>query len=340
MKLLVTGGLGFIGSNFIRYLLEKYPTYSILNLDAKTYSGNPDNLADLKGEKRYRWVWGDITDPRAVQRCMGEVQAIVHFAAESHVDRSILSSGVFVKTNVLGTQVLLEAAKNKGIQRFIHVSTDEVYGSVEKGTSREEDPLRPNSPYAASKAASDLIVRSYGTTYGLPVLITRSSNNFGPYQYPEKVLPLFITNALEDAPLPLYGSGQNVRDWIYVTDHCRALDLVLHRGRLGETYNLGGTHTSSNRELVHKLLEIMGKPASLIRTVADRPAHDLRYALNSEKIQKELGWKPECAFEEALRRTVEWYRTHRPWWEKIKKLPRFKRYYQKQYPTLKPALAK
>lgn len=314
VKVLVTGGCGFIGSNFIRYLLETDPCVSILNLDSLTYAGNPENLGDLDGERRYRFVHGDVTDQRQVRTAVEDVQAIVHFAAESHVDRSIRDAQPFLRTNVLGTQVLLEAARDFGVQRFVQVSTDEVYGSLGSlGAFTEESPLAPNSPYAASKAAADLLVRSYVQTYRLPALITRCSNNYGPYQFPEKLIPLFISKLLQDDPVPLYGDGLNVRDWIHVRDHCVALDKVWRHGRIGEIYNIGGGCEKSNLELTHTLLNALGKPESLIRFVADRPGHDRRYAVDCTKIERELGWRPTIAFAEGLIDTVRWYQANTDW---------------------------
>ena len=334
MRLLITGGLGFIGSNFIRHIRGKYPTYQILNLDKKTYAGNPENLKDLARQGNYRWIRSDITCRRTVDSCMKKVDAVVHFAAESHVDRSIFSPAEFLKTNIFGTQVLLEAARKYRIQRFIHVSTDEVYGSLERGFAKEEDPLRPNSPYAASKASADHLVRAYHKTHQLPAVITRSSNNFGPYQFPEKVIPLFITNALTGQKLPLYGDGLHVRDWLFVSDHCKALDRVLHHGLPGEIYNIGGSKMCPNSELTRTILHLMGKPQSLTQHVPDRPGHDRRYALDCGKIQRELGWKPETPFEEALRFTIRWYQENKTWWAKIKGRKPYQTYYKKQYTTL------
>ncbi|MBI4386152.1 MAG: dTDP-glucose 4,6-dehydratase [Elusimicrobia bacterium] len=330
MRLLVTGGLGFIGSNFIRYFLRRYPSGRILNLDKRTYAGNPANLKDLSGDWRYRWVRGDIAEPRVVELCMRHAEAVVHFAAESHVDRSIQDASAFLRTNVIGTQVLLDSALRQGVGRFVHVGTDEVYGSVLRGHSLEADALAPNSPYAASKAAADLLVRSYVVTHKLPAVVTRASNNFGPYQHPEKAIPLLITNLLDDIPFPLYGDGANVRDWLYVLDHVRAIDLVLRKGATGETYNIGGTYSSTNRELVERVLRIMGKPRSLIRRVPDRPGHDRRYALNCSKL-KHLGWRPETDFRRALAETIGWYRTHDLWWRPLKRRLDFRSYYRRQY---------
>lgn len=330
VKLLVTGGLGFIGSNFIRYYLRRYPKSSIINLDKQTYSGNPANLRDLDAGSRYKWVKGDIADAAVVDRVMRQVDAVIHFAAESHVDRSILDASAFLQTNVIGTQVLLDGAMNHGIGRFLHVGTDEVYGSVEKGHSKEGDNLLPNSPYAASKAAADLLVRSYIVTHRFPAVITRASNNFGPYQYPEKALPLMITNMIDDEPFPLYGDGKNVRDWLYVLDHVRALDLVLREGEIGEIYNVGGSYSCSNRELVETVCDVMGKPKSLIKRVPDRKGHDRRYALDCSKLRR-LGWKPETDFRRALVETIGWYRTHDMWWRPLKRKLNFRSYYRKAY---------
>ncbi|MBI5209417.1 MAG: dTDP-glucose 4,6-dehydratase [Elusimicrobia bacterium] len=330
MRLLVTGGLGFIGSNFVRHVLKSHPSWTVVNIDVLTYAGNPANLADLARNPRYRWVRGDIRDPRAVAGCMEGADAVVHFAAESHVDRSILDASSFIETNVLGTNVLLDAARRLSVGRFVHVSTDEVYGSVEQGFSTEDDPLAPNSPYAASKAASDLLVRSYVVTHGLPAVITRASNNFGPYQYPEKALPLLITNFMDDLPFPLYGDGLNVRDWVYVLDHVRAVEFVLLKGKTGEAYNVGGTHSCTNKELIERVRGLMGKPASLVTPVPDRPGHDRRYALDCRKLTS-LGFKHAHPFEAALAKTIAWYRANPAWWRPLKKAGGYKKYYDKQY---------
>lgn len=330
MKLLVTGGLGFIGSNFVRYHLARCKNDTIVDLDLCTYAGNPENLEGMAGARRHRWVRGDVADPRAVDRAMRGVDAVVHFAAESHVDRSILDASAFLRTNVTGTQVLLDAAVRHKVRRFLHVSTDEVYGSVRKGESKETDRLLPNSPYAASKAASDLVVRSYVRTHGLPAVVTRCSNNFGPYQFPEKALPLMITNWMQGLPFPLYGTGRNVRDWIHVIDHVRALELLLRRGKPGEIYNIGGSFSMSNRELVERVRRLMGVPESLIRRVKDRPGHDLRYAVDCRKLRR-LGWSHSLPFDEALRRTIAWYGAHGTWWSALKSRRGYRRYYRKQY---------
>ncbi|NLO90936.1 MAG: dTDP-glucose 4,6-dehydratase [Elusimicrobia bacterium] len=331
MRVAVTGGLGFIGSNFVRHMLGKHPGCSIINIDKLTYAGNPANLRGLERSPRYKWARADVADTSAMRRLLKGADAVVHFAAETHVDRSILGAAEFVRTNVLGTQVLLDAARACGVSRFVHVGTDEVYGSVPRGKSRESDNLLPNSPYAASKAAADLVARSYFRTYGFPVIITRCSNNFGPCQYPEKALPLLVTNALEDRRFPLYGDGRQMRDWLYVQDHVLALDLVLRRGRPGEIYNIGAGAPITNLELVSKVLKLMGKPSSLITRVPDRPGHDRRYALDCSKIRRELGWKPVYEFERALRLSVEWYAHNREWWEPLKRHTAYKQYCARQY---------
>jgi len=340
MKLLITGGCGFIGSNFIRYILKKYPEYKIMNLDKLTYAGNLENLKDIENNKNYEFVKGDICDERIVNKLAKETEVVVNFAAESHVDRSILSAGSFIKTDVYGTYVLLEAAKKFKHKKYVQISTDEVYGSIEKGSFTEESPLRPNSPYAASKSAADMLVKSYFVTYKLPVVIVRSSNNFGPYQYPEKITPLFITNALENKPLPLYGDGKNVRDWLYVLDNCRAIDLVLHKGRIGEIYNVASGNERTNLELTKKIIKILkaitqqpnNTITQLVTFVKDRPGHDRRYSLDSTKIKKELDWSPKYNFEEALKDTVKWYKMNPAWWKKIKeKQKEYQEFYKKQY---------
>jgi dTDP-glucose 4,6-dehydratase len=329
-KVLVTGGLGFIGSNFIRHLLKARPTWSIVNLDKRTYAGNPANLQEVARNPRYRWVRADICDPEAVEKAMAGCDKVVHFAAETHVDRSILDAGAFLRTNVLGTQVLLDAALRQGVSRFLHVSTDEVYGSVSRGYSKEGDQLEPNSPYAASKAASDLLVRSYFVTHKAPVVTTRASNNYGPFQYPEKALPLMITNFMEDKPFPMYGDGRQVRDWLHVEDHARAILLVLEKGALGETYNIGGSYTCENRELIEKVLKLMKKPAELVKKVEDRKGHDRRYALDCAKL-KRLGFRHAYDFETGLKETIKWYLAHETWWRPLKVAGGYRTYYQKQY---------
>ena len=329
MKLLVTGGAGFIGSNFIRHILNKYPDYQITNLDKLTYAGNLDNLKDIEGRPNYRFLRGDICDAKAVSEAVQGMDAIVNFAAETHVDRSILEPGSFIQTDIYGTYVLLEAVKAQGIQRYIQISTDEVYGSIERGSFTEASPLMPSSPYSASKAGSDMLVHSYWKTFHLPVIITRSSNNYGPYQYPEKLIPLFITNALEDRPLPLYGDGLNVRDWIYVVDNCAAIDLVLHRGQGGEGYNIGGGNERTNIEITEIILRELGRPKDLIKRIKDRPGHDRRYSIDSSRLVS-LGFEPQYGFEEAMQNTVRWYRDNEWWWKKVKSED-FKRFYKKAY---------
>jgi dTDP-glucose 4,6-dehydratase len=315
-KLLVTGGAGFIGSNFIRHILTKYSDYNIVNLDKLTYCGNLENLKDIERDKRYKFIKGDIADDKIVKEAIKDCSVVVHFAAETHVDRSIIDPYSFVRTNVLGTHTLLEAAKANGVDRFIHISTDEVYGSIEKGSFGEDDPLQPNSPYSAAKAGSDLLARSYFITFKLPVIITRSSNNFGPYQYPEKVIPLFITNALEGKSLPLYADGMNVRDWLFVLDNCEAIDSVLHKGKDGEVYNIGGGTEITNLELTNSILEILGKDKSLIKFVNDRPGHDKRYSLDIAKTRA-LGWEPKRNFSQSLKLTVNWYKNNEAWWRRL-----------------------
>jgi dTDP-glucose 4,6-dehydratase len=331
MKILVTGGAGFIGSNFVKDLLFKYPHYEIVNLDKLTYAGNLDNLSQVKDNSNYRFIKGDICDQRVVEGIVKDkVNVIVNFAAETHVDRSIYDPKIFVETNVLGTQVLLESALKFKTERFIQISTDEVYGSSIKGRFTESSLLSPNSPYAASKASADLLTRSYHKTFGLAALIARSTNNYGPHQFPEKLIPLFITNALSDKELPLYGDGLYVRDWLYVEDHCKALDMVLHKGEVGQIYNIGGNCEKTNLEIAELILKRLNKPKSLIKHVKDRPAHDRRYALDSSRIRDELGWKPDTSFEKGLAETVDWYIANQEWWEKIK-TGGYLEYYRKHY---------
>lgn len=318
MQLLITGGAGFIGTNFIRLMLANYPSHKIINLDKLTYAGNLDNLRDIANNPNYQFIQGDICDKKKIDKLMRETDVVIHFAAESHVDRSIINPHVFVKTNVVGTQVLLESARKNNIKKFIHISTDEVYGSIKEGSFHEQSFLNPNSPYSASKAASDLLAKSYFTTYQLPVIITRSSNNYGPYQYPEKIIPLFITNLLKNKKLPLYGSGENMRDWIYVMDNCEAIEKVLRFGKVGEVYNIGGEVALTNLELTRKILRQMQKDETWIQYTKDRPGHDFRYSLYSEKI-KELGWKPKFNFDEGLTKTIDWYKSNTWWWSKLKK---------------------
>ncbi len=331
-RMLVTGGCGFIGSNFIRHVLDADPGVAVVNFDALTYAGNLANLADLADHPRYQFVRGDVTDPAAVRAALSAgAHSIVHFAAESHVDRSILDSGPFVRSNVLGTQVLLDAARAFNVEKYVHVSTDEVYGSLGKtGLFTEETPLAPNSPYAASKAAADLLVRAYAHTFGLPALTTRCSNNYGPYQFPEKLIPLFIANLLDDKQVPVYGDGQQVRDWVHVRDHCAAVYRVWQAGRPGEVYNVGGHCERTNLELTHALLRALGKPTSLIRYVADRLGHDRRYAIDCSKIERELGWRPTVTFEEGLQATIEWYRAHPDWVASVRS-GEYLNYYERQY---------
>jgi dTDP-glucose 4,6-dehydratase len=320
-RVLVTGGCGFIGSNFVRFLRRADPDLEIINLDRLTYAGNVANLADLANQSHYRFVRGDIADPKCVREAIGSgVDAIFNFAAESHVDRSIQDPFPFVRTNVLGTQVLLDAARDCQVARFVQISTDECYGSLgPTGSFTEKSPLAPNSPYAASKAGADMLVRSYVHTFGLPAIITRCSNNYGPYQHPEKLIPLFITRLLRDELVPLYGDGRNVRDWIHVSDHCAALDRVWRHGKPGEVYNIGGRCEMTNLELTHALLAATGKPATLIRHVADRPGHDRRYAIDCSRIECELDWRPAISFAEGLQETVRWYQENRGWLQAVSK---------------------
>jgi dTDP-glucose 4,6-dehydratase len=332
LPVLITGGCGFIGSNFIRYLLEVDANTAVVNLDLLTYAGNHGNLKDLASHPRYRFVRGDIADATIVRQVVGSgVSAIINFAAESHVDRSIADAAPFVRTNICGTQVLLDAAREFQVERYVQISTDEVYGSLgASGSFTEETPLAPNSPYAASKAGADMLVRSYVHTFGLPALITRCSNNYGPYQFPEKLLPLFISNLARGEPVPVYGDGQNVRDWIHVRDHCAAIERVWRSGRAGEVYNIGGRCERTNLDLTYTLLDVMCKPRSLIRYVKDRPGHDRRYAIDCSKIEADLGWRPQIAFEQGLRDTVQWYLEHADWIAGIR-TGEYLQYYEKQY---------
>jgi dTDP-glucose 4,6-dehydratase len=319
--LLVTGGAGFIGSNFIHYVMEEYPEYRIINLDKLTYAGNLENLRDVEDEPNYRFIKGDICDRKVVEEIFSsfKIDAIINFAAESHVDRSIMDPGVFIQTDVYGTFVLLELATKYRTGIFMQISTDEVYGSIEEGSFRETDTLAPNSPYSASKAGAEMIVRSFLKTYNTPVLITRTSNNFGPYQYPEKLIPLFVTNLMDNIKVPLYGDGMNVRDWIYVTDNCKALDIVLHSGAIGEIYNIGAGNEKPNIWITKKLIELVGKDESMIQPVEDRLGHDRRYSVDCSKIERDLGWKPETDFADALEKTVRWYLDNENWWRPLKK---------------------
>jgi len=320
MKILVTGGAGFIGSNFIRYMLDAHPDLEIVNYDILTYAGNLNNLKGIDKQARYTFIKGDICDQNLVNATLKKhpVDAIVHFAAESHVDRSITDPSAFVKTNVLGTHTLLEAARKHSVPKFIHISTDETYGSIMKGSFKETDILSPSSPYSASKAGSDLLALSYFTTYHLPVMVTRCTNNFGPYQFPEKLIPLFITNLLKGKKVPVYGTGKNIRDWIHVNDHCRAVEFLLDHGVPGEVYNIGGGHEKTNLEITDKILEILGKDESMVEYVTDRPGHDFRYSLDCSKLRK-MGWKSRYSFDDALEETVSWYRENEWWWQPLKK---------------------
>ena len=328
--LLITGGCGFIGSNFIHYLLAKYPDYCVVNLDKLTYAGNPANLASLADDMRYRFVEGDVCDRAAVDALVAEADMVVNFAAESHVDRSIMGGGEFVYTNFNGTYELLDSAKKHGVERFHQISTDEVYGSIDEGAWTEEWPLAPRNPYSATKASAELLVRSYHITHGLSVVTTRASNNIGPYQYPEKRVPLYITNALDDQPLPIYGDGSQVRDHLYVEDHCAAIDLVLHAGADGEIYNIGGENDATGLEVAKLIIERLGKDESLLQFVGDRSGHDQRYALDSSKVMA-LGWKPMSDFRVAMERTIDWYIANETWWREIKQRQDYKDYYQRNY---------
>jgi dTDP-glucose 4,6-dehydratase len=317
MRILVTGGLGFIGSNFIRYALAKYPLLNIVNLDKQTYASCLSSLKDLANNKRYTYVKGDICDSKKVIQAMSDCTAVINFAAETHVDRSINDASVFLSTNIIGVQVLMDAARKLKIKRFIQIGTDEVYGSRLKGSFKETDPLLPNSPYSASKAAADLLVRAYSETYNFPAIITRSSNNFGPFQFPEKVIPLFITNLLEDKKVPIYGDGLNVRDWIYVLDNCRGIDCVLNKGKIGEIYNIAAGNEINNLELTAAILKALDKKKDCIQYVKDRLGHDRRYSLDIKKIKK-IGFSPSFEFEQALIGTINWYKDNRKWWYKLK----------------------
>ncbi|MBI2619505.1 MAG: dTDP-glucose 4,6-dehydratase [Ignavibacteriales bacterium] len=333
MNILITGGAGFIGSNLVWYFVKKYPSYRVVNLDKLTYAGNLENLEGLKGARNYVFVKGDICDREMVGQLVRDqgIDTIVNLAAESHVDRSIMGAAEFIQTNVGGTNVLLEIAKDLGIQRYVQISTDEVYGSLgPNGYFTETTPLHPNSPYAASKASADLLVFAYQHTFGVPAVVTRCSNNYGPYQFPEKLIPLMIANASNDKQLPVYGDGMNVRDWLHVRDHCAAIDAVLHRGRIGQIYNIGGNNEKHNLELVRLLLRHLGKSESLITFVKDRLGHDRRYAIDSSKIQQELGWTPSYTFEQGIEETVKWYLANRPWWERIIS-GEYREYYRKMY---------
>jgi len=334
MKLLVTGGAGFIGSNFILYWIKNHPDDKIINFDKLTYAGNLENLKDIEGNPNYQFIHGDICNAEDVEKAMQGIDYVVHFAAESHVDRSILEPGGFVLTNVVGTQVLLQAALKNNVKRFQHVSTDEVFGALPLDTKEkfnESTRYDPHSPYSASKAGSDHLARAYFDTFGLPITITNCSNNFGPYHFPEKMIPLAITNLLEGKKIPVYGDGLYVRDWLYVEDHCRAIDLVLSKGKVGETYCIGGMNDDiSNLEVAKKIIKILGKSEDDIEFVKDRPGHDRRYAVDFTKIKNELGWEPKHSFDEWLEETVEWYKNHSDWWKKVKS-GEYQKYYKKQY---------
>jgi dTDP-glucose 4,6-dehydratase len=332
VEVLVTGGAGFIGSNFIRYALQAHPDWRITTLDKLTYAGRMETLKDVIEHPRHRFVRGDVADSQVAGPLVKASEIVVHFAAETHVDRSLLEAGEFIRTDVLGTFVLLEAARAAASLRcFVQISTDEVYGSVPEGSSVETDELRPRNPYSASKAGADRLAYSYWATYGVPVVVTRASNNYGPYQFPEKIIPLFITNALDHIPVPLYGAGLNIRDWLHVMDHCRAIDVVIERGTRGEVYNIGGGNEVRNVDLTRTLLNLAERPESLIKEVQDRQGHDLRYSLDTTKTRK-LGWYPEVAFEDGLKDTVRWYRENEWWWRPIKEHdPAFRAYYQTQY---------
>jgi dTDP-glucose 4,6-dehydratase len=332
VNVLVTGGAGFIGSNFVRYALGAHPDWQITNLDKLTYAGRKETLNDVSGNQRHTFVHGDVADAQVAAPLVKAADIVVHFAAETHVDRAILEAGEFIKTDVIGTFVLLEAARtSQNLRCFIQISTDEVYGSVAEGSSVETDELRPRNPYSASKAGADRLAYSYWATYNVPVIITRASNNYGPYQFPEKVIPLFITNALDNIPVPLYGAGLNIRDWLHVSDHCRGIDTVIGRGKAGDTYNIGGGNEVRNVDLTHALLKLADRPESLIKNVQDRPGHDVRYSLDTAKLRK-LGWTPRVAFEDGLKETVDWYRQNEWWWRPIKENdPAFRVYYRAQY---------
>jgi dTDP-glucose 4,6-dehydratase len=333
MTILITGGCGFIGSNFVKYMLETYPEDIIVNFDKLTYAGNLENLADIEKNPKYHFVKGDICNRVEVENCIKKysIDVIVNFAAESHVDRSILGPAVFIETNIAGTGILLQIAKEIEIKKFVQISTDEVYGSLgNEGKFTETTPLHPNSPYSASKTSADLLALAYEHTFGLPVVITRCSNNYGPYQFPEKLLPLMIANALDDKPLPVYGDGMNIRDWLYVKDHCIAIDAVLRKGKVGEVYNIGGNNEWANINIIKLLLKLLNKPESLIKYVKDRPGHDRRYAIDASKIEKELGWKPSMTFEIGLEKTIKWYLQNENWWRRIIS-GEYQQYYQKLY---------
>ncbi len=332
VKVLVTGGAGFIGSNFVRHAIAAHDDWHVTTLDKLTYAGRLENLQDVIEHPRHTFVRGDVADPAVAAPLVKASEIVVHFAAETHVDRSLLSAGVFITTDVFGTFVLLEAAREApALRRFVQISTDEVYGSVSDGSSRETDELRPRNPYSASKAAADRLAYSYWATYNVPVVITRASNNYGPFHFPEKVIPLFITNAIDNIPVPLYGDGLQERDWLHVSDHCRAVDLLIDAGASGEVYNVGGGNHVRNIDLTKRILALVGQPESLIQPVTDRPGHDRRYSLDTSKLQK-LGWRPAVSFDAGLRETVSWYRANEGWWRPIKENdPAFRAYYDAQY---------
>ena len=335
-KILVTGGAGFIGGNFIHYMLNKYPKYTIVNLDALTYAGNLETLKDIEDNPNYKFVKGDISDREFIFKLFEKEKfdIVVNFAAESHVDRSVKDPNIFIKTNVMGTCVLLDACKKFDVERYHQVSTDEVYGDLELDKTNllftEKTPLNPSSPYSASKASADFLVHSYQRTFGLKATISRSSNNYGPYHFPEKLIPLIISRALNDKTIPVYGSGKNIRDWLYVKDHCVAIDLIIHKGKVGEVYNIGGYNERTNLDVVKTILKELNKPESLITYVKDRPGHDLRYAIDSSKLEKELGWKAEYNFDKGIKETIKWYLENRMWWENILSGD-YKNYYKRQY---------
>ncbi len=331
--LLVTGGAGFIGSNFVRHVLETTEDLAVVNLDLLTYAGNLENLTDVEGDARYTFRKADVADPVAIAAIFEETKFdyVVNFAAESHVDRSILDPGIFVRTNVMGTQVLLDRAKAAGVERFLQVSTDEVYGSLgPEGAFTESSPIQPNSPYSASKAGADHLVHAFGHTFGFPVVVTRCSNNYGPYQFPEKLIPLMISNALEGKSLPVYGDGKQIRDWLHVRDHCSAILTALRKGKDGEVYNIGGNAEMENIRVVELILEALDKPKSLIEYVTDRPGHDRRYAIDPTKTREELGWSPSYTFEGGIEETIRWYLEHRDWWERVK-AGEYRNYYERMY---------
>ena len=332
MRILVTGGAGFIGSNFVHYILKTYPDYEVVNLDALTYAGNLENLKELEGNPRHRFVKGDICNADLVDELVKEVDIIVHFAAESHVDRSILNSAAFVRTNVIGTHTLLEAAKKAGNLRFHHVSTDEVFGSLgpQDAPFSEVTPYDPRSPYSASKAGSDHLVREYYHTHNLPITISNCSNNYGPYHFPEKLIPLVVTNLMEGKKIPVYGDGLQVRDWLYVEDHCRAIDTIIHKGKIGETYCVGGNGEKTNIEIVKTILKLLCRDESWIEYVEDRKGHDKRYAINFDKIRNELGWQPQMTFEDGIEKTIAWFQENEKWWKNIKSGD-YEKYYSQQY---------